>query len=317
MTEPTQTGQRSSFRRRLRAKVLKRVEGARKKSALVDHLVRAELRFRQDQVLYLALVVTYRALFLSIVLMLAFLYVLGLVTSVLPGTNEIVIPIVSLPTDQDLGAIVNQTFTRSSGAVMDVLGVATLLFSATYTAKAMRQGTENILRADRARRIRTFDPRNLAVGVFLAAIVLLSWLLVLSTAIRRAAVAEIIGLSSPTAVNVAKGVIIVTAWLLIAAVVFAALRIADKEHRTQTIALGSAVFAAFVVAANFVLIYSYIAALVDPDTSGSVVVVLTILAWVNIVVRGLFYTQCWIAESAPRRERDQDSSTAPPTGLVA
>ena len=119
---------------------------------------------------------------------------------------------------------------------------------------------------------------------------LLSWLLVLSTAIRRAAVAEIVGLSSPEAVNVAKGLVIVATWLLIACVVFAALRLADREHRSQTIAVGSAVFAAFVVAANFVLIYSYIAALVDPDTSGSVVVVLTILAWVNIVVRGLFYT---------------------------
>ena len=316
MTEATQTGQRLSLRRRLRATILKRVEGARKKHAWVDHLVRAELRFRQDQVLYLALVVTYRALFLSIVLMLAFLYVLGLVTSVLPGTNEIVIPILSLPTDQDLGAIVNQTFTRSSGAVMDVLGVLTLLFSATYTAKAMRQGTENILRADRARRIKTFDPRNLVVGVFIAAVVLLSWLLVLSTAIRRAAVAEIVGLSSPEAVNGAKGLVIVATWLLIACVVFAALRLADREHRSQTIAVGSAVFAAFVVAANFVLIYSYIAALVDPDTSGSVVVVLTILAWVNIVVRGLFYTQCWIAESRPKVEA-QEASDVPQGQLTA
>ena len=206
--------------------------------------------------LYLALVVTYRALFLSIVLMLAFLYVLGLVTSVLPGTNEIVIPILSLPTDQDLGAIVNQTFTRSSGAVMDVLGVLTLLFSATYTAKAMRQGTENILRADRARRIKTFDPRNLVVGVFIAAVVLLSWLLVLSTAIRRAAVAEIVGLSSPEAVNVAKGLVIVATWLLIVCVVLPRCVWRTGEHRSQTIAVGSAVFAAFVVAANFVLIYS-------------------------------------------------------------
>lgn len=52
------------------------------------------------------------------------------------------------------------------------------------------------------------------------------------------------------------------------------------------------------VGANFLLLYSYIATLIDPDSSSGVVLVLTLLVWVNAVVRGLFFTQCWIAESA-------------------
>ena len=58
-----------------------------------------------------------------------------------------------------------------------------------------------------------------------------------------------------------------------------------------------------VVGANFVLIYTYLGALYDPDTSGGVVLVLTILAWVNIVARALFYVECWIVETNPPDDR--------------
>lgn len=53
------------------------------------------------------------------------------------------------------------------------------------------------------------------------------------------------------------------------------------------------------VAANFLLVYYYIGTLIDPDASSGVVLALTLLVWVNAVVRGLFFTQCWIAESVP------------------
>ena len=51
----------------------------------------------------------------------------------------------------------------------------------------------------------------------------------------------------------------------------------------------------FLIVADYVLLYTYLAALVDPDTSAGVVLVMAILAWVNLVVRVLFRAECWLA----------------------
>ena len=270
---------------------------ARRNHETVDHLAKAHIQFRQDKVEYLALVVTYRALFLSMVLMLALLYVLDVITSVLPGTNEIVIPIVSLPDSLDLGQIVATTFSDSSSALLDVFSVLTLVLSATYTAKALRQGSHNVLRPNDHRHIRTFDVRNLGVGVLLAAVTLTSWLLVMSTTVRRAAIQEMTGIGDSTLVNMGKGLAIFAAWLLITLAIFAFVRIVDDLRTSRTILASAGVFAAFAVAANVGVIYAFIWALADPNTSGSVLFILTILTWVNVVVRGLFYLLCWISVS--------------------
>lgn len=275
-----------------------RLEAARAKHAWVDHAVRTEMRFRQERVRNCAVVATYRTLFLSIVLMVVLLYVMGLITHVLPGTNEIVIPVFSVPNDQDLGAIVSENFAHSSGAVINLVGVLTLGLSAMFTSKALREGSGIILRPEREKIVRLLDFKNLLLGALIAAVVLLSWLMVLATSIRRSAYAELIGVSSPGMVNFSKAITIIGAWLMVSAVAFVAVRAVAPTFRAKAVLLPATVFAAFVVVANFVLIYAYVAALVDPDTSGSVVLVLTILTWVNVVVRGWFYVQCWISVAA-------------------
>lgn|GEM_PF-1363068 len=284
-------------RRSVNTAVSERLASARRNHATIDHLARAHTHFRNDKVEYLALVVTYRALFLSMVLMLALLYVLSLLTSVLPGTNEIVLPIVALPSDLDLGKIVTETFADSSGALLDIFSLLTLILSATYTAKALRQGSRNVLRPDGDHRVATFDVRNLGVGFLMASVTLVSWLLAMSTTIRRAAIQEMTGIGNPLMVNLGKALAIIAAWLLITAAVFVSLRIVDDTRASRTILVSAGVFAVFVVAANVGLVYAFIWTLADPDTSGSVLFVLTILAWVNIVIRGLFYAQCWIASA--------------------
>ncbi len=239
----------------------------------------------------------YRGLFLAVTVMLMVLYVLSRITSVMPGTNEITIPTLSLPDSTDLGVIVDRAFATSRGAVFDVLGAFTLIAAAYYTARALRRGSVVVLDPAHPRRERLISPRDLLLGLLLSLVVLVSWLLVLLTAVRTAAIVEIVGAGVPRwAVHVGKGVAVLGSAAILTALVFLPLRGLDRRSPRGEVVLASVLFALFIVAANFVLLYAYIAALVDPNTSGGVVLVLTLLAWVNVVARGIFYVECWLAE---------------------
>jgi len=263
----------------------------------IDHLARAGERYWRNDVEYLSLKVVSRGLFLAVTVMLALLYVLSIITNLLPGTNEIAIPLTTLPAEQDLGAIVDQTFSKSSGAVLNVVGLLTLVVSATYTTKALRHGSERVLRPELSKQVRLLKPGNLLAGLGLALSVLLSWLLGMSTAVRTAAINELLGFHvSRLLVNVGKGLIVGLTITLIMLALFIAWRRMTAGASTRTVLAACAVLAGFIVGANFVLLYTFILALVDPNTSGGVVLVLTILAWVNVVARGFFYTACWVAE---------------------
>ena len=92
--------------RQIRRHAASRVMQVRARWGWADHLGRAEDRYRQQHIEYPSLVVVYRALFLAICVMLAVLYVLAALTSLMPGVNEITIPTVDVPIDFDLGAAV-------------------------------------------------------------------------------------------------------------------------------------------------------------------------------------------------------------------
>lgn len=231
------------------------------------------------------------------------LYVLSLVTHLLPGTNEIVIPTVALSDSQDLGAVVDEVLEQFQSAVIGIVGLATLVISAAFTARALRQGTRQVFDPGAESRVGMFATSNLAIGLGVAGVVLVSWLLALATAVRTAAIQSMIGADvSRSVVPIGKAATVAIAFALLTLVVFAALRRTAAEARTGTILQASVVFAAFLVA-NFFLLYSYIGALIDPRASGSIVLVLTILAWVNAVARALFLTECWVAEAPPRPDR--------------
>jgi hypothetical protein len=134
--------------------------------------------------------------------------------------------------------------------------------------------------------------------LLLAAVILLGWLLALATAVRTSAIGELLD-SDPSRplVGVGKGFLILASVGLLTLAVFLPMRRIASRYRTGPVLIASAAFAAFTVAANFVLIYSYLGALIAPNTSSGIVLVLAILAWVNVVARALFYVECWIAES--------------------
>jgi hypothetical protein len=48
-----------------------------------------------------------------------------------------------------------------------------------------------------------------------------------------------------------------------------------------------------VVGANFFLLYTYVGALINPAVSAGIVLVLTLLVWVNLVVRTYLGALCW------------------------
>lgn len=282
----------------LRAHLRTAADRLRRRHRRLDHLGRAVERYRYDRIEYHALVVVSRGLFLTIATVMVLLYALSVVTHLLPGTNEIVIPTVSLTDSQDLGAVVDRVLEQFQSAVIGIVGLATLVISAASTARALRQGTRHVFDPDGERRVGVFAPSNLAIGLGLAGVVLASWLLALATAVRTAAVQAMIGGEvSRTLVPVGKAATVAFAFALITLVVFVVLRRSAADGRTRTVLLASAVFAAFLVGANFFLLYSYVGALIDPNSAGGIVLVLTILAWVNTVARALFLTECWVAEA--------------------
>lgn len=296
--------------RRVSAHWQERFDGARSRWPQVERATLAVERYRHSSAHYDALVVLYRALFLSVCVMLALLYVLALVTSVLPGANEVSIPFVELPAEDDLGATVQSTVTHSQGAVLGVLGAATLVSSAMYTAKALRDGTHRILDPISGRRARLAHPRNLVLGLGLALGTLATWLLALATTVRTTVIVRM------TETNIPRPLVNVGKWLLVAAcvaILWAAMAITLRRLApttpTRDRRLAALGLAAFVVGANFFLLYSFVLALLDTDTSSGVVLVLTLLAWVNVVVRAYFIALCWLV-ARPETPGTQPASVA-------
>ncbi|MEI6622111.1 MAG: hypothetical protein WCP28_09420, partial [Actinomycetes bacterium] len=198
-----------------RRRALDHVNRIRSQHRWIDHLAAAVELYHHDRIEYYALKVVSRGLFLAVSVMLVFLYVFDLTTNLIPGINEIAIPTMSLPDEQDLGQVVHLTLQHSRGALMDVVGFGTLLVSAVLTAKALRRGTAQVLQSEDADRVHTFQLRNLVIGLGLALVVLASWLLVFVTAIRSAAIRTVLGPGITSAqVNVGKAAVIALTWVL-------------------------------------------------------------------------------------------------------
>lgn len=264
--------------------------------------MRAARRYRRRSLAYYALRVVVRGLFLAVSAMLAFLFVLSRVTSLLPGVNEIAIPTARVPADTDLGAIITTTLNQSTGAVLDVVGAVTLVVSSYVTARALREGTAEVMAGDDAagpRHRRRFVGDAVA-GLALAAVALIGWTLALATAIRTRALSRLFGVDlARELVPVGKALLVIASVAVLMAALWVVMRRAAASAPARDVLLAAGSLAAFVVGANFVMLYSYVAALLNPHTAGGVVLVLTLLAWVNLVVRGYFYAMCWLAEGLP------------------
>ena len=249
---------------------------------------------------YAALQVVARGLFLSVVLVIAFLFVLTFVTSLISGQNEIVIPINGVDSSVDLGAIIQSIFSRASTSVITVTGALTFLISAFLTSKALRDGSRRAVLGADAPKSRWTDLWTWALALGLSCLVLATWLLAMATTLRRAAWSALFGADlNDGVVNTTKAICIVLSAVLIAVVIAVVHRTISGGWLNGRGLLTIALMAGIVVAANFFLLYTYLSALANPAASAGIVLVFTIMLWVNIVVRVYLGGLCLIATQAP------------------
>jgi len=260
------------------------------------HAVDLVLEYRRLRVEHDALKVVGRGLFLSVFLLLAFLLVLDRVTNSIAGINEIVIPTAVVPTDTDLGAVVRGTLSRASAAVITVVGVATFLISATATARALRIGTSRALGASAPVSGARGWVGTIGVAAAVSVAVLAMWVVALGTALRSSALREWLGID-PTSglVGTLKLVLIVSGVLAVAAVIYLAGRLSAGRPLSARAWIPCVVAGASVAALNLLFLYSTVGALLNPRISVGIVMVLTLLTWVNLSVRAYFLALCSVS----------------------
>ena len=262
-----------------------------------DWLTATVSRYRGLDIEYAALRVVGRGLFLAVMLMVAFLYVFVRVTDLISGTNEVLIPTVAVNPDVDLGALAQGAFSRTSASVVSVIGVFTLIASALLTGHAIRQGSRRALLGEHASPVKLLSGGTLAVSLLLSVGVFITWLLTLATSIRhRAWIALLSRDVSTTAIDAGKVLAVVASVLIVAAGVLLVVRLV-LGHLSRRALAAATLVSLIVVAANFFLLYTYVGALINPDVSAGIVLIFTLLLWVNICVRAYLAALCWVGTS--------------------
>ena len=252
-------------------------------------------RYRTLHVEYAALRVVGRGLFLAMMLMVVFLFVFTKATSLVAGENEVLVPTVTVAPTVDLGELATGSFTRTSGAVVSLIGIATLIISALWTSYALRRGTTVALRGDKGEQAHWKSWRTIAIAVLLPVVILSTWLLTLATSLRRRAWSVIAGQElDPLLVNGGKVLAIVLGFLIIGGATLVTIRATTGHLRGRDVAAASVV-GVVTVGFNFVLLYTYVGSLINPNVSGGIVLVFALLLWVNIVVRVYLGALCWAA----------------------
>jgi len=251
-------------------------------------------RYRDLDIEYAALRVVGRGLFLAVMIMVAFLYVFTRVTDLVAGTNEVIIPTAAVTPNVDLGALAQGAFSRTSASVVSIVGVVTLVASALLTGHAIRQGSQRALRADQAAPTRLLSARTIGVAALLPLAIFATWLLTLATSIRHRAWIAILGRDVSTgAVDIGKALAVLLSLVLIGCGVLLVVRL-TLGHLPRAAFIAAIVVSCTVVVANFFLLYTYVGALINPDVSAGIVLVFTLLLWVNICVRVYLAALCWV-----------------------
>jgi len=274
-------------------------------------------RYRQLDLEYAALRVVGRGLFLAVMLMVAFLFVFTRVTDLIAGTNEVLIPTTVVNPDVDLGALAQGAFSRTSASVVSVIGAITLILSALLTAHALRRGSRRALLGDAEGAAPLISGRTIAYAVILAVGVFATWLLTLATSIRHRAWVTLIGHDISTlSVDVGKALAVVASLLLVGGGVLLVIRITLGRLAGRAV-IAAAIVAIVVVVANFFLLYTYVGALINPAVSAGLVLVFTLLLWVNICVRAYLGALCWVGLAPAKVGQPANfGQNAPPGGRI-
>ena len=257
-------------------------------------VVQTYRRYRDTHLEYSALRVVGRGLFLAVMLMVAYLFVFAQVTDMISGTNEVLIPTVDVNPNLDLGELARGAFSRTSASVVSVIGIFTLVVSAVFTGHALRDGSRRALLGDAAGKTNLISVRTLLAAVALSVIVFATWLLTLATSIRHQAWSTLLGQDyGNVAVNIGKAFAVLLIVLLVAGSILIVTRLILGTFSGRAV-IASLVVAVVVVGTNYFLLYSYVGALINPAVSAGIVLIFTLLLWVNIVVRVYLAALCWV-----------------------
>lgn len=257
-------------------------------------LTRAIRRYRTLDIEYAALKVVGRGLFLIVMLMVVFLFVFTRVTDVIDGANEVLIPTATVNPDIDLGALAQGAFSRTSAAVVSAIGALTLLISALFTAHALRQGSRRALLGADAGPVGLLSWGTVGVAMALSVGIISVWLLTLATAIRHRAWVALLGRDVSTLVVDAGKVLAVALGLAIVGGGALLVTRSVLGRFTGRSLAAAAVTAIVVVAMSFFLLYTYVGALINPAVSAGIILVFTLLLWVNVCVRAFLGALCWV-----------------------
>ncbi len=283
----------------------------------IDRIASAAERYYQRSVGRQATVVTYAAYFLAFPLLVIYLMLIAMVFRASPKANEFVVRMLELPSSTDLGGIVTSTFDTSLDAFFGLIGAIGVVLAAGATASNFRSGTEMIFGITSPRRSLLRAPAlDFSAGVWLALVILVSWVLALGSLIRRGVVTDVLGSQVPwIAVFAVRTGSLAISIALLAYVFDRSIRKLHTQVTGRNRVIGSLAAAVVVVASNYGFLVFLVWTLADPDGGGGFALAIALLMWVSIVVRAVMFVLCWIAVDIP--DVDGDAEGAGDTDDVA
>ena len=273
----------------------------------IDRIVTAAERYYHRSVGRQATVVTYAAYFLAFPLLVIYLMLIAMVFQASPRANEFVVRMLELPGDTNLGDIVNTTFDTSLDAFFGLIGAIGVVLAAGATASNFRSANEMIFGITSPRRSILRAPAlDFSAGIWLALVILASWVLALGSLTRRGIVNDVIGAQVPwLAVFAVRASSVAISLALLAFVFDRSIRRLHTQVTGRNRVLGSlAAAVVLVVVSNYGFLIFLVWTLADPDGGGGFALAIALLMWVSIVVRAVMFVLCWIAVDIPDADDD-------------
>lgn len=292
-------------------RILARTQSARERFRSFDRVVLATARYHRRSVGRQSTVVTYAAYFLAFPLLVMYLLVLSWLFHESPRSNDFTVRLLGLPEGTNLGDLLGSTYDTSFDALVGFVGVVGVVLAAAATASDFRAGTDMIFGLTSPKRSLLRAPAlDFSAGIWLAAVVMMSWILALGTLARRGTVVDITGERIPgLAVLAFKIGTLGASVLLLGLMVNLALRRVRGRIDRRTRIVGSLAAGAFVVACNFTLLYLMMLILADPNGGGGFALALLLLLWVSVVIRGIMWVLCWMSVYIPDTDSEPEAET--------
>jgi membrane protein len=276
-----------------------RTRGSRTREARpwLNRIVSAYERYLRRSVGRQASVVTYVAYFLAFPLLVVYLIILEAVLTASPRATQALVSMLDVDQPADVANMVSSTSDSSFNAFLGFVGGIGVIIAAAATASNLRAGMDSIFGTSSPRRSLLVAPAlDFSAGIWLAATLLASWVLALTSLARRRVATEVIGsqISWPAVATIKFGsvalALLVLSWSFAHFLHKVKPTISKRSRR-----YGAAAIAVFVVACNYVFLYFLVSTLVDPEGGGGFGLALVLLLWVSVVVRGAMFITCWVA----------------------